>query len=162
MYISLNVNGRRYSLDVQPNETLLHILREKLGLTGPKEGCSTGDCGACTVLVNGKAVNSCLMLAVEADGAEILTIEGLKRDGELHPLQRAFIEEHAIQCGFCIPGMIMTSLSYLMENPSPTEEEIKEAIMGNICRCGGYPFIVKAVSKASKSLRGKDKCLPNV
>lgn len=161
MFVSLNVNGKRYSLDIQPNETLLHVLREKLGLTGPKEGCSTGDCGACTVLVNGKAVNSCLMLAVEADGAEILTIEGLKRDGELHPLQKAFIEEHAIQCGFCIPGMIMTSLSYLMENPLPTEEEIKEAITGNICRCGGYPFIVKAISKAGESLRGKDKCLPN-
>ena len=153
MIITLTVNGKAEKVDVKPNETLLHVLREKLGLTGPKEGCGTGDCGACTVIVNGRAVNSCLVLAVEVDGAEILTVEGLKKDEELHPLQKAFIEEHAVQCGYCIPGVLMTALSYLMENPSPTEEEIKKAISGNLCRCGGYPFMVKAIKKASEVMK---------
>jgi len=153
LIITLTVNGKAEKVDVKPNETLLHVLREKLGLTGPKEGCGTGDCGACTVIVNGRAVNSCLVLAVEVDGAEILTVEGLKKDEELHPLQKAFIEEHAVQCGYCIPGVLMTALSYLMENPSPTEEEIKKAISGNLCRCGGYPFMVKAIKKASEVMK---------
>ncbi len=153
MIITLTVNGKAEKVDVKPNETLLHVLREKLGLTGPKEGCGTGDGGACTVIVNGRAVNSCLVLAVEVDGAEILTVEGLKKDEELHPLQKAFIEEHAVQCGYCIPGVLMTALSYLMENPSPTEEEIKKAISGNLCRCGGYPFMVKAIKKASEVMK---------
>ncbi|MEM4001580.1 MAG: (2Fe-2S)-binding protein [Saccharolobus sp.] len=157
MKIKFIVNGEEKILDVKPNELLIHVLREKLGLTGTKEGCGTGECGACIVLVNGKAVNSCLTLAVEVDGANILTIEGLKKNGELHPLQQAFIEEHAVQCGYCTPGMIIAALSYLSEKPSPTEEEIKEAISGNLCRCGSYPFIIKAIKKASETLRGVKK-----
>jgi len=154
MRITLGVNGVKRAVDVSPNETLLHVLREKLGLTGSKEGCGTGDCGACTVMVDGRAVNSCLMLAVEADGSDVVTIEGLLKNGKLDALQQAFVEEHAVQCGFCIPGVIMVSHSYLLENPTPSKEEITKAISGNICRCGGYHFIIEAVSKASKNPSG--------
>jgi len=154
MRITLRVNGAEQAVDVSPNETLLHVLREKLGLTGSKEGCGTGDCGACTVMVDGRAVNSCLMLAVEADGSDVVTIEGLMKNGRLNALQQAFVEEHAVQCGFCIPGVIMVSSSYLLENPTPSKEEITKAISGNICRCGGYQFIIEAVSKASKNPPG--------
>jgi carbon-monoxide dehydrogenase small subunit len=150
MRIILGVNGTKRSVDISPNETLLHVLREKLDLTGSKEGCGTGDCGACTVMVDGKAVNSCLMLAAEADGSEVLTIEGLVKEGKINALQQAFVEEHAVQCGFCIPGVIMVSSAYLSENPAPSKEEIKNAITGNICRCGGYQFMIEAVSKAGK------------
>jgi carbon-monoxide dehydrogenase small subunit len=153
--ITLTVNGERKTLSVRTNQMLLHVLREELGLTGAKEGCGTGDCGACTVVLDGKAVNSCLILAVEADGGQILTVEGLLNEGKLHPLQKAFIDEHAVQCGYCIPGVLMTSLSYLGENPEPTKEEITRAISGNICRCGGYQFIVGAISDASKQLKGR-------
>jgi len=155
LLVHLKVNGVDRSLDVPANEILLHTLRERLSLTGAKEGCSTGDCGACTVIIDGKAVNSCLVLTVEADGSEVLTIEGLAKDGKLHPLQQAFIDEHAVQCGYCIPGVIMTSTAYLMENPSPTKEEIERAIAGNICRCGGYKFMVDAISKVSKLSKGQ-------
>ena len=155
MRIRLVVNGDNKTLSVDPSQTLLHVLREDLGLTGAKEGCGTGDCGACTVILNGKAVNSCLILAVDADGGQVMTVEGLLKDGKLHPLQKEFIEEHAVQCGYCIPGVLMTSLAYLNENPRPTKEEITKAISGNICRCGGYQFIVKAVSNASKQMKGR-------
>ena len=155
MKITLTVNGERKTLSVRTNQTLLHVLREELGLTGAKEGCGTGDCGACTVVLDGKAVNSCLILAVEADGGHVLTVEGLLKEGKLHPLQKAFVDEHAVQCGYCIPGVLMTSVAYLGENPEPTNEEITRAISGNICRCGGYQFIVGAISDASKQLKGR-------
>ena len=154
MRIALGVNGKKRSIDISPNETLLHVLREKLGLTGSKEGCGTGDCGACTVMVDGKAVSSCLVLAAEADGSEVVTIEGLVKDGKLNALQQAFVEEHAVQCGFCIPGVIMVSSAYLLENTTPSKEDIRSAISGNICRCAGYEFMVEAVSKASKNPPG--------
>lgn len=155
MKITLTVNGERKTLNVRTNQTLLHVLREELGLTGAKEGCGTGDCGACTVVLDGRAVNSCLILAVDADGGHILTVEGLFKEGKLHPLQKAFVDEHAVQCGYCIPGVLMTSLAYLGENPEPTKEEVTRAISGNICRCGGYQFMVGAISDASKQLKGR-------
>jgi carbon-monoxide dehydrogenase small subunit len=150
--ITLRVNGNPQSLEVEPCETLLQVLREKLDLTGAKGGCETGDCGTCTVLLNTKAVNSCLVLAPEADGAEIVTVEGLQRNKELHPLQRAFVEEGAVQCGYCTPGLLMVATSFLMENPNPTQESIREAIEGNLCRCGAYPLVVKAISKAAPEI----------
>jgi carbon-monoxide dehydrogenase small subunit len=153
MKIKLTINGEEKIVYLEPNEILLHVLREKLGITSPKEGCGTGDCGACTVVVNGKAVNSCLILAVEVDGASILTVEGLSQDEKLHPLQQSFVEEHAVQCGYCTSGMLMTALSYLEENPSPTEEEIRKAIAGNLCRCGAYPFIINAIKKAAETIK---------
>ncbi|APC09375.1 (2Fe-2S)-binding protein [Neomoorella thermoacetica] len=143
--VRLKVNGEDYTVEVEPDKTLLWLLREELDLTGTKEGCGAGECGACTVIFNGKAVNSCLVLAVEADGAEIYTIEGEARDGRLSDLQRAFIEHNALQCGFCTPGMIMAARALLNENPHPTEEEIKEAIEGNLCRCTGYLPIIEAI-----------------
>ncbi|OIQ09104.1 (2Fe-2S)-binding protein [Neomoorella thermoacetica] len=143
--VRLKVNGEDYTVAVEPDKTLLWLLREELDLTGTKEGCGAGECGACTVIFNGKAVNSCLVLAVEADGAEIYTIEGEARDGRLSDLQRAFIEHNALQCGFCTPGMIMAARALLNENPHPTEEEIKEAIEGNLCRCTGYLPIIEAI-----------------
>jgi carbon-monoxide dehydrogenase small subunit len=143
--INLKVNGEEVSVAVEPDKTLLWLLREELNLTGTKEGCGAGECGACTVIFNGKAVNSCLVLAVEAEGAEVFTIEGEARDGELSDLQRAFIEHNALQCGFCTPGMIMAARALLKENPHPTEEEIIEAIEGNLCRCTGYVPIVEAI-----------------
>jgi carbon-monoxide dehydrogenase small subunit len=129
---------------------LLELIRDHLHLTGTKEGCGTGDCGACTVLLNNKPVNSCLVLAIEADGKEILTIEGLAENGKLHPLQEAFIEHGAVQCGFCTSGMILTAKAFLDENPSPSEEDVKRAISGNLCRCTGYVKITKAILAASK------------
>lgn len=147
--ISLTVNGERIKLDVKPNSRLLDILREDLGLTGTKEGCGAGDCGACTVIMNGKAVTSCLVLAVEADGSDILTIEGVSDGDKLHPIQEEFIAHGAIQCGFCTPGMIMSAKAFLDSNPSPTEEEIKKAMAGNLCRCTGYTKIIKAIISAS-------------
>jgi carbon-monoxide dehydrogenase small subunit len=147
------VNGERVDLDVPPNETLLDTLRQRLGLIGSKEVCRTGDCGACTVIVDDDAVHSCLILTVEVDGSEILTIEGLTKDGTLHPLQEAFIEEDAVHCGYCTPGMIMANLALLREKPDPTAEDVKEAIRGNICRCGTYFNVINAVLKASKRMK---------
>lgn len=143
--IVLRVNGRKYALSVNEDMTLLRALREEMGLTGTKEGCGEGECGACTVLMDGKAVNSCLVLACEAEGHDIATIEGMADDNLLSEIQEVFIEHQAFQCGFCTPGMIMTVEGFLNENPNPTEEEIKEAIAGNLCRCTGYIPIVAAV-----------------
>lgn len=149
--IALTVNGRRRSVDVYPHHTLLESLRDQMGLTGTKECCSEGECGACTVLLNGRAVTSCLVLAVEADEADVVTIEGLAADGRLDVLQQAFVDKGAIQCGFCIPGMIMSAKYLLMTNPHPTVEEIQEGLAGNLCRCGGYSRIIDAVVSASES-----------
>ncbi len=143
--IQFTVNGKNVSLAVPSNKRLLDVLREDLGLTGTKEGCDVGECGACTVVMNGKGVHSCLVLAAQADGAEIITVEGLAQNGELHPLQKNFLEYGAVQCGFCIPGMLMSSYALLQENPRPDAEEIKEAIAGNLCRCTGYKQIIQAV-----------------
>ncbi len=145
------VNGRKVEADVEPRKLLIDFIREDLGLTGPHIGCDTSNCGACTVLYNGRAIKSCTMFAVQADGAEILTIEGVSTDGKLHPLQQAFHENHALQCGYCTPGMIMSSIDLLTRNPNPTEEEIRLGISGNLCRCTGYHNIVKAISSVAKS-----------
>ncbi|RKY95136.1 MAG: (2Fe-2S)-binding protein, partial [Candidatus Hydrothermota bacterium] len=138
---------------VPANRTLLDILREDLGLTGTKRGCDTGECGACTVLMNGRSVNSCLVLAGEVEGAEIITVEGLGGEEALHPLQEAFLEEDAVQCGFCIPGMLMSAKYLLDRNPDPSEEEIREAISGNLCRCTGYIPIIRAIKRAALKLK---------
>ncbi len=148
MDIELNVNGKQFNVTVQPQTTLLEVLREQLLLTGTKEACGTGQCGACTVLMDGP-VNACLVLAADAQGKEILTIEGLAQGENLHPVQRAFIADHAIQCGFCTPGMVMSAVGLLKENANPTEDEIKEAIKGNTCRCTGYTKIVHAIQRAA-------------
>ncbi|SMB99756.1 carbon-monoxide dehydrogenase small subunit [Thermanaeromonas toyohensis ToBE] len=147
--ITLKVNGEEVTAAVEPDKTLLWLLREELNLTGTKEGCGAGECGACTVIFNGKAVNSCLVLAIEADGAEVYTIESEAKDGQLSELQKAFIEHNALQCGFCTPGMIMAARALLNRNPNPTEEEIKEAIEGNLCRCTGYVPIIEAIKAAA-------------
>lgn len=146
------LNNKLVSLSAEPHERLLDLLRNKFNLTGTKEGCSIGECGACTVIMNGKAVNSCLVLAAQCDGAEIITIEGIEKDGKLHPLQENFLKSGAIQCGFCTPGMIMSAYALLLENPNPTEEEIKDAIAGNLCRCTGYKQIIDAVEKSAKEI----------
>jgi aerobic carbon-monoxide dehydrogenase small subunit len=148
--IHLQVNGEPYDLLVEPRHTLLKVLRDDLGLTGTKKGCDTGDCGACTVLMNGKPINSCLALAMEANGKEITTIEGLASGDDLHPLQEAFIQAGAIQCGYCTPGMILTAKALLDENAAPSEEEVKRAISGNLCRCTGYVKIVQAIQAAAR------------
>ncbi len=150
MKVSVRIDGVRYDDDVEPRLLLVHYLREQAGKTGTPIGCDTSNCGACTVLLNGRSVKSCSVLAVQADGAEITTIQGLAAaDGELHPLQRAFHEEHALQCGYCTPGMIMAAADLLSENPHPTEEEIRDGLEGNLCRCTGYQNIVRAVLKAA-------------
>lgn len=151
--ITVKVNGITETMSVPPNMTLLQFLRERLDLTGAKEGCNEGECGACMVLLNDRAINSCLALAIEADGAEILTIEGLSDGKNLHPLQEAFLKHHAVQCGFCTPGMIITALGLLKENPHPSEEEIRTALAGNLCRCTGYRQIIDAVKEAAATLR---------
>lgn len=143
--VNIRVNGQEHEIYADPSTTLLELLRGNLGLTGTKKGCGTGDCGACTVLMNGKAVNSCLVLAGDAHGTEITTIEGLAAGTELHPIQRSFVDHGAIQCGFCTPGMIMIAVDLLARNPTPTEEEIREAISGNLCRCTGYIKIIEAI-----------------
>jgi len=143
--VSLSVNGAPHELDLEPRELLVYVLRDRLGLTGTNVGCDTSSCGACTVLLDGEAVKSCTVLGVQADGAEITTIEGLAANGELHPVQQAFHEQHALQCGYCTPGMVLATVSLLEENPSPSEEEIRRALEGNLCRCTGYQNIVKAV-----------------
>jgi carbon-monoxide dehydrogenase small subunit len=147
----LTVNGEEYEVVVAPNQTLLEVLRDDLYLTGTKEGCGEGACGTCTVLLDGKPVRSCLTLAVEVQGREVTTVEGLASMGELHPVQRAFVEYGAIQCGFCAPGMILTAKALLDENPSPTEQEARQAISGNVCRCTGYAKIVEAILKSGIS-----------
>jgi len=147
--ITLTVNGQPYEFAALPNRTLVDALRYDLGLTGTKKGCDIGDCGACTVLMNGVPVFSCLVLALEAEGCEILTIEGVAKGLELHPIQKAFIEQGAIQCGFCTPGMVLMALALLQRNPDPTEYEIRRALSGNLCRCTGYQKIVEAVQKAA-------------
>jgi len=151
--LSFRVNGEEQDLLIRPWRTLLEVLREDLGLTGTKRSCQEGQCGACTVLVEGKAVNSCLYLAIEAEGKDILTIEGLGRGGGLHPLQKSFAENGAVQCGFCTPGVIMAAVALLAELPDPTEDEIRNAIVGHLCRCTGYFQIVEAIQDAARKLR---------
>jgi len=147
--IKIKVNGKGHELSVKSNELLLNVLRDKLGLLGTKYGCGTGDCGACTVMINDEPKLSCLTLAVTVDGAEITTIEGIATNGKLHPIQKAFVKHGAIQCGFCIPGIIIMAKSFLEENPRPTDEEIKAALKGHMCRCTGYVNIIKAIKAAS-------------
>jgi carbon-monoxide dehydrogenase small subunit len=147
--ISVEVNGTAHEREVEPRLLLVHFLRDVLGLTGTNVGCETSLCGACTVLVDGRTAKSCTLLAVQADGASITTIEGLARDGQLHPLQKAFWEEHGLQCGYCTPGMIMAAVGLLRDNPSPSEGEIRQALKGNLCRCTGYHNIVKAIGRAA-------------
>ena len=152
--IMLRVNGESYEVAVEPRTLLLDVLRERLGLTGAKRACDFGNCGSCTVLMDGKPVLSCLILAVDAQGKEILTVEGMAKDGQLHPLQQAFIDHGAIQCGFCTPGMLLSAKALLDENPRPTEAEIKEALSGNLCRCTGYVKIIEAVEAAAQKMKG--------
>jgi carbon-monoxide dehydrogenase small subunit len=151
MNINLTINGKTHSHDVEPRLLLIHYLREVVGLTGPHVGCETSLCGACTVEVDGKAIKSCTMFAVQADGANVTTIEGLAVDGRLHAMQEAFWNEHGAQCGFCTPGMIMASKQILDRNPHPTDEEIRMGLEGNVCRCTGYQHIVNAVRAAAKA-----------
>jgi carbon-monoxide dehydrogenase small subunit len=155
--IAFTINDEPVSLEVEPRWTLLRVIRDELRLTGTKEGCGEGDCGTCTVLVDEKAVNSCLILAVDADGKAITTIEGLARGRELHPLQKAFIEKGAVQCGFCTPGMILSAKVLLDGNPHPSEEEIRAAISGNLCRCTGYVKIVEAIRSVSEMSPRKER-----
>lgn len=154
--ITLKVNGKDHELAVDANRILVDLLRYDLGLTGTKKGCGTGECGACTVILNCKPVNSCLILAIQANGSEIMTIEGLRTADGLHPLQKAFVEQGAIQCGFCSPGMILTASNLLQRNLSPTEEEIRTALSGNLCRCTGYQKIVEAVRSVSERTRDRE------
>jgi carbon-monoxide dehydrogenase small subunit len=151
--IALKVNGESHEVAVEPRMTLLEVLRDMVGLTGTKNGCSLGNCGSCTVLLNGKPVASCLVLAVKAQGKEVMTIEGLAQNGELHPMQQAFIDHGALQCGFCTPGMLLSAKALLDENPSPTEDEVKEAISGNLCRCTGYTDAVNAVLDVAERMK---------
>ena len=148
--ITLTVNGESEQVDVPSNLTLLGLLREKLALTGTKNGCTAGECGACTVLMDGEPVNSCMVLAVECDGAEIITVEGLAQDGQLHPVQQALIDSGGVQCGFCTPGVLVTARALLDRNPHPSEEEISEALVGNLCRCTGYVRIIQGIQQAAE------------
>ena len=147
--IAVTVNGTKHEADVEPRQLLVYFLRETVGLKGTNVGCDTSSCGACTVLVDGESIKSCTQLAVQADGSEVTTIEGLAVNGELHPIQQAFHEKHALQCGYCTPGFVMASVSLLAENPNPSEHEIREALEGNLCRCTGYHNIVEAVQAAA-------------
>jgi aerobic carbon-monoxide dehydrogenase small subunit len=153
--INLTVNGKQYQVAVAPSRTLLEVIREDLGLTGTKEGCGMGECGACTVIMDRKTVNSCLVLAAEADGKTILTIEGLADGGQLHPLQQAFADNGGLQCGFCTPGMILSAKALLDENPDPSDEDIKQGIAGNFCRCTGYAKIFASIKAAARTMGGK-------
>lgn len=150
MKVTMTVNGVQYTREVEPRTLLVYFLREHLGLTGTHVGCDTSSCGACTVLLDGKAVKSCTVLAVQAEGAHITTVEGLAKDGELHPVQQAFWDEHGLQCGFCTPGMMLAAVDLLQRNPNPTDEEIRHALEGNLCRCTGYQHIVNAVKAAAR------------
>jgi aerobic-type carbon monoxide dehydrogenase small subunit (CoxS/CutS family) len=155
-FIQLTINGQPVEAAVEPNRTLLQFLREDLGLTGTKHGCGLGDCGACTVILDGQPVNSCLVLAIQANGKEVLTIEGLAENGKLHPIQQAFVDKGAIQCGFCTPGMILSAKALLDANPKPTEQDIRMAISGNLCRCTGYQKIVEAIGEAAEKIQGME------
>jgi len=148
---NLRVNGKEYDIYSEPNRTLLEVVRDELRFTGAKEGCGTGDCGACTMHIDGKAVTSCLVLAPDAQGRDVRTIEGLAQDGQLHPLQQAFIDHGAVQCGFCIPGMILSGVALLERNPNPTREEIRRGIAGNLCRCTGYRKIIEAIESVANA-----------
>ena len=150
--MKLNINGQMYEIEVDPWRTLLDVLRFELGFKGAKEGCGTGSCGSCTVLLDGKAINACLVFVAEVEGKEIMTIEGLSQGGKLHPLQQAFIDEGAVQCGFCTPGMIMTAKAMLDENPNPTRDQVKEGLGGNLCRCTGYVKIIDAAMAAADTV----------
>lgn len=152
--VELTVNGQRHRREVEPRLLLVQLLREELRLTGTHIGCDTTYCGACTVLVNGEPVKSCTMLAVQADGTEVLTVEGLEKDGELHPLQRAFSEHHGLQCGYCTPGMLMSAHALLARNPDPDPQQIRKGIQGNLCRCTGYQNIITAIGAAAAAMRG--------
>lgn len=150
--VKITINGRACEALIEPRTLLVHFIRESAGLTGTHVGCDTSNCGACTVILNGKTVKSCTMFAVQANGAEITTVEGLMKNGQLHPLQEGFKQEHGLQCGFCTPGMLMSSLALLNKNPNPTEADIRWGISGNLCRCTGYQNIVKAVQYAAKKM----------
>ena len=158
--ISVTVNGRTYQSDVEPRTLLVHYLREQLNLTGTHIGCDTSQCGACVVHINGQSVKSCTVLAVQADGAEITTIEGLAQNGQLHPLQEGFWEKHGLQCGYCTPGMIMSAYDLLQHNPNPSEDEIRHGLEGNLCRCTGYQNIVRAVQYAAEKMQGGGRQSP--
>jgi carbon-monoxide dehydrogenase small subunit len=153
--VRVKVNGREREASVEPRTLLVHFIRDHLGLTGTHVGCDTSNCGACTVVLNGKNIKSCTMFAVQADGLELLTVEGLIKDGQWHPLQEGFKQEHGLQCGFCTPGMLMSTYVLLQRNPEPTEEEIRWGISGNLCRCTGYQNIVKAVQYAANKMAGR-------
>jgi aerobic-type carbon monoxide dehydrogenase small subunit (CoxS/CutS family) len=157
---TLTVNGRRHTVETEARKLLLDVLREDIGLTGPHAGCEHGVCGACTVVLDGQTLRSCLTFGVQAAGRSILTIEGLARGDELHPLQEAFSECHGLQCGYCTPGMILTAMELLQENPSPSADEIREALSGNLCRCTGYDSIVEAVERASALMRARSVSTP--
>ena len=152
MHIQLSVNGEKHEADVEPRLLLVHLLRENLRLTGTHIGCDTTHCGACTVLMDGRPVKSCTVFAVQANGKQLMTVEGLEQDGKLHPLQASFMSEHGLQCGYCTPGMLMTSYAFLQKHPKPSEDDIRMAISGNLCRCTGYVNIVKAVQHAAATL----------
>jgi carbon-monoxide dehydrogenase small subunit len=152
--INVRVDGTRYVDDVEPRTLLVHYLREQLGKVGTVVGCDTSNCGACTVHLDGEAVKSCTVLAVQADGSEVTTIEGIAQNGTLHPMQKAFHEQHGLQCGFCTPGMIMASIDLVNDNPNPTDDEVREGIEGNLCRCTGYQNIVRAVQQAAAEMHG--------
>jgi carbon-monoxide dehydrogenase small subunit len=154
LQISLKVNGNQHEAEVEPRQLLVYFLRETLGLTGTNVGCDTTTCGTCTILIDGKSAKSCTILAVQADGSEVSTIEGLAQDGEFHPMQRAFHEHHALQCGYCTPGMIMAAIGLIEENGAMSEDEIRLGLEGNLCRCTGYHNIVKAIQAAQESLAG--------
>ena len=147
--IKIKINNKEYKLDIDPDLLLVDLIRDKIGLTGTKKGCEIGECGACTVIMNGKTVNSCLVLAAQADGAKITTIEGVVNNGDLHPVQQTFLEHDAVHCGFCTPGMVLSAINLLDHNPNPTEFEIREAIAGNLCRCTGYQQIVEAIQSVA-------------
>ena len=153
-HLEIVVNGEQRSLEVEPRTLLVHALRDGLGLTGAHIGCDTSQCGACTVLVDGRAVKSCTVLALQAEGTEVTTIEGLASNGELHPIQRAFVEQHGLQCGFCTPGMILTAVDLLSRDPDPADATIRHALRGNLCRCTGYQSVVESIRAAGAELRG--------
>jgi carbon-monoxide dehydrogenase small subunit len=154
MLVKVAINGEKHEAEVEPRLLLVHLIRENLRLTGTHIGCDTSHCGACTVLLDGRPVKSCTMFAVQAHGREITTVEGLEQDGKLHPLQESFMAEHGLQCGYCTPGMLMTGVAFLKKNPSPTEDDIRWAISGNLCRCTGYVNIVKSIQHAAAKLQG--------
>ena len=154
MHVNVTINGEKYEADVEPRLLLVHLIRETFRLTGTHIGCDTTHCGACTVLLDGRPVKSCTMFAVQARGKNIMTVEGMEKDGVLHPLQEGFVQEHGLQCGYCTPGMLMTSTAFLQKHPRPTEDEIRAGISGNLCRCTGYVNIVKAIQYAAAKMGG--------